>query len=263
MATKTKREQLVYQHAEKLSRALLENHSDIVRKWVGNNPGIYALYRGDQLYYVGLASSLTTRLQAHLRDIHKDSWDQFAIYLTIRDGHIRELEALLLRIARPEGNAVAGRPKGSVDLATRIRQEIIGKQRAERRILLGGLAPSRLPKSSNTGRSLSGLFPNGISIQATHKGAQCRARIRRDGKVRCDGQVFETLELATRHLAGSRTNPWVFWHVERGRGNWVKLEAVQRAGTPVVRYAKKRSKADLSSAAKKAWRTRRAKVNGR
>lgn len=263
MAIKSKRQQIVYQHAEKLSRALLESHSDIIRKWVGSNPGIYALYRGDRLYYVGLASSLTTRLKAHLRDSHKDSWDQFAIYLTIRDDHIRELEALLLRIARPEGNAVSGRPKGSVDLAKRIRQEIIGKQRTERKLLLGGLTASKSPKLAKERRSLAVLFPNGISIQATYKGAQCRARIRRDGKVRSDGQVFETLELATKHHAGSRTNPLTFWHVERGSGNWVKLEAIQRAGTPMVRYARKRSRSELSQAAKKAWRTRKSQESTR
>jgi hypothetical protein len=41
MAIKTRREQLVYQHAEELSRAPLEIHIDIVRKWVGSNPGIW------------------------------------------------------------------------------------------------------------------------------------------------------------------------------------------------------------------------------
>lgn len=44
MAIKRKREALVYQHLERVSRNLLVNHSDVVRKFIGRNSGIYALY---------------------------------------------------------------------------------------------------------------------------------------------------------------------------------------------------------------------------
>src|SRR5262249_16266584 len=94
-----KHEPLVHQHLEKVSRGLLERHPDVVRQFIGPNTGIYVLYKKKKLYYVGLATKLRNRLKAHVKNRHGNSWDSFSIYLTIKDQHLREIEALLLRIA--------------------------------------------------------------------------------------------------------------------------------------------------------------------
>ena len=94
----SKRAPLVCQHLENVSRDVLEQHQDIVRQYVRQRQGVYALYRRNKLYYVGLASNLRGRLAHHLRDRHHDSWDRFSVYLTIGDRHLRELESLILRI---------------------------------------------------------------------------------------------------------------------------------------------------------------------
>jgi type I restriction-modification system DNA methylase subunit len=39
----------------------------------GRRHGVYALYRGNRLYYVGLASNLRSRLNTHLRDRHANT----------------------------------------------------------------------------------------------------------------------------------------------------------------------------------------------
>ena len=70
-----------------------------MREFIGRNAGIYALFRKGRLYYVGLATALRSRLKAHIKNRHGNSWDSFSIYLTIKDQHMREIEALLLRIA--------------------------------------------------------------------------------------------------------------------------------------------------------------------
>ena len=49
---------LVTQYLENLSSDGLEQHSDIVRKFVSQRIGIYALYRRGKLYYTGLTSDL-------------------------------------------------------------------------------------------------------------------------------------------------------------------------------------------------------------
>ena len=67
---------LVCQHLERISRKALEVHQDIVRDYVRKRHGVYALYRKDRLYYVGLARNLRNRLHAHLRDRHGKSWDR-------------------------------------------------------------------------------------------------------------------------------------------------------------------------------------------
>ena len=44
-----KREPLVHQHLENVSRDLFEKHPDIVKQFIGRNAGIYALYKKDKI----------------------------------------------------------------------------------------------------------------------------------------------------------------------------------------------------------------------
>lgn len=85
---------LVSQYLENISRDALREYQPIIREFVRRRHGIYALYNRNKLYYVGLASNLRSRLKAHLRNRHEDSWDRFSIYLTLDNRHVRELESL-------------------------------------------------------------------------------------------------------------------------------------------------------------------------
>jgi len=104
-----RRGQLVVQHLEGMLRDVLDKYPDVVREFVRNRSGVYALYKGSRLHYVGLARNLRSRLQSHLKDRHARTWDRFSIYLTEGDEHLKELESLVLRIADPKGNRVTGR----------------------------------------------------------------------------------------------------------------------------------------------------------
>ena len=84
--------QLVCQFLEKVSSDVLIDYPDIIREYTKNRHGIYALYRKDRLYYVGLASNLRSRLKQHLKDAHRDKWDTFSLYITIDLNAIKELE---------------------------------------------------------------------------------------------------------------------------------------------------------------------------
>jgi len=72
---------LVCQYLENISRKALEKYQDIIKKYVRDRHGVYALYRKNKLYYVGLASNLRSRLRHHLRDRHADAWDSLASIL--------------------------------------------------------------------------------------------------------------------------------------------------------------------------------------
>ena len=98
-----RRDALVYALLEHVSRDLLERHPDVVPNFIGRNAGIYALYRKNRLYHVGLATALRGRLRAHGKNRHGGNWDSFSIYLTIKDQHLREIEAMMLRLASPSG----------------------------------------------------------------------------------------------------------------------------------------------------------------
>src|SRR4030065_148258 len=114
-----RRKPLVTQHLEKISRDALEKYQDIVKAFVRGRQGVYALYRGNKLYYVGLASNLRNRLRHHLRDRHGQAWDRFSVYLTIGDSHLKELEALILRIVKPPANKQKGKFISSEDIRGR------------------------------------------------------------------------------------------------------------------------------------------------
>jgi hypothetical protein len=83
-----KRIPLVCQHLENISRKGLEKYQDVIRAAVSRRHGVYALYKRNKLYYVGLAKDLRWRLKAHLNDRHGESWDRFSVYLTIGDQHL-------------------------------------------------------------------------------------------------------------------------------------------------------------------------------
>src|SRR3954463_5997996 len=104
-----RRAQLVCQQLENISSRVLEDYQDIIKQYIRGRNGVYALYNGDKLYYVGLATNLRGRLKQHLRDRHGKLWDRFSVYLTIGDHHIKEMESLLLRITRPVGNKQIGK----------------------------------------------------------------------------------------------------------------------------------------------------------
>ena len=102
----------------------MEEFQDIVREYVRGQQGVYALYRRDRLYYVGLASNLRGRLAQHVRDRHGRSWDRFSVYLTTDDSHMKELESLLLRVVRPPGNKVIGGFIKSENLKARFGRDV-------------------------------------------------------------------------------------------------------------------------------------------
>lgn len=229
-----KREALVHQHLENASRELLAKYPDVVRQFIGGNAGIYALYRRNKLYYVGLAKALRGRLRAHVRDRHGKSWDRFSIYLTIKDQHLREIEALLLRIARPRGTKQRGRLAQSKDMRRRIAQAIRDKQYSEVSSLFGrGTSPVKNAESESADSELIQLLPQGGRLRGTNKGKVFRARVRRNGKIRFNGRYYNSLTLAAVAAIHRPTNGWWFWQVERGRNNWVRLNKVRKAGTPI------------------------------
>jgi len=85
---------------------MLEDLQDIIK----TNCGIYALYNGNKLYRVGLASQLIKRVPSYLKSkTHKGKWNNFSVFIIKRQNYLKDLETLVLRIAKPEGNKVLGK----------------------------------------------------------------------------------------------------------------------------------------------------------
>jgi len=64
---------------------------------------VYALYRREKLYYVGLATNLRSRINQHLKDRHKGKWTHFSLYILRKTEHLRELYDIF---AKGQGDAI-------------------------------------------------------------------------------------------------------------------------------------------------------------
>lgn len=236
-AAKTKkRSQLVCQQLENLSSVVLEEYQDIIRQYIRGRNGVYALYKGERLYYVGLARNLRGRLKQHLRDRHRALWDRFSVYLTIGEHHIREMESLLLRILRPPGNKVAGKflrcenlnKKLARDIKTLQREtlaSILGEQRAA---VAGPDSADEQPVLAPYVAAIRGARLRGRRNRTRGHGKTviAKARVRKDGSIIVHGAIgrkFASPSMAAQHVLGHNANGWDFWQYERSPGEWVRL----------------------------------------
>jgi hypothetical protein len=158
---------LVIEHLEGISRTAIKRYPEFITEFARGKSGVYALYKGNDLYYVGLAKNLRSRLHGHVRDRHAEAWDHFSIYLTQGDEHLKELESLVLRIASPKGNRLMGKFVDSRDLLRVFRQRILNAQKRELADITLGEAP-RVSKD-RTDRRKRGEYDT-IVCPAHHEG---------------------------------------------------------------------------------------------
>lgn len=233
-----RRAQLVCQHLENVSRDLLQRYPDLFRELVKGRHGVYALYRGGRLYYVGLATNLRQRLNQHLRDRHAQTWDRFGLYLTIGDRHLREIESLLIHISRPRGNRVKPGFARSQNLRPDLRRRITVRQREEVKDLFNG-GPRKAKKAArkktrkaakDEGRwpALADYVTRGFPIRFRFKRRLHTARVRKDGSISYEGKVFPTASAAARAVTGKASNGWKAWQYERAPGDWVPLDELRK-----------------------------------
>ena len=158
------------------------------------------------------------------------------MYLTIQDGHIRELESLALRILKPVGNRVGGKFARAENLRTRLAREIRELERGRLREIMGTQPRSKPIKAVRKARKVAGTpvlakYANRPArLRRRYKGKLLTARVRPDGSIRFAGEVFNSPSLAA-HAAVDRKRPvngWLFWTYERAPGDWVRLDQLRK-----------------------------------
>ena len=87
-----------------------------LRELLRGYAGIYALYKGERLYYVGLARNLHGRVKWHLKDRHAGKWDYFKIFRIQKVRYLKDIETLIHHIAETKGNRAKGRVPKDADL---------------------------------------------------------------------------------------------------------------------------------------------------
>jgi len=241
----TKKNSLVCQYLENISRNALEKYQDIIKKYVSDRNGVYALYRKNKLYYVGLASNLRSRLRHHLTDRHAGVWDSFSVYLTIGGQHLHELETLLLRIIDRKGNKQRGKFGKAEDLKRKFRRELKKAQSEELEKLFCHESEKTKsvkdlePDKTKTKKSVLSPFVNRrFHIRFRYKGRLYIAHVRRDGSItfakesaeasRLQGKVYFSPSSAAKAVTKHGMNGWAVWTYERAPGDWVSLNELRK-----------------------------------
>lgn len=223
-----KNHHLVIEHLENNGAEVFEKYAPVITRFVDRRNGIYALYKGEALYYVGLASNLKGRVKQHLSDRHAHKWDRFSVYLTPGDRYMRELESLLLRITPTKGNKVKGKLAGSRDLKRELQQNIKELQRMELSGLLGNKQAAAKPKrrapKKNTALPMAERL---VFLKREYKGKLYRATWRRNGTVKLNGEIFDSLSAAGRAVTKRGTNGWSFWMARNEDREWVRLDRLK------------------------------------
>lgn len=224
--------QLVCQYLENISRRALGEHQHIIKEYIRRRHGVYALYRKDKLYYIGLATNFLTRLKQHLKDRHANTWDRFSVYLTINDEHLKELESLVLRIAFPTGNIQKGKFAKADDLQRKFRKQIIEYQRVEldnifatknrheafkKRIAEEGKDPMLAPYTKKP-----------LNIIFKYKNKIFSAKVKSDGSIRFRGNIYNSPSLAAVAAVKKPRNGWFSWKYQRSPGEWVFIDELRR-----------------------------------
>lgn len=233
----SRRHGLVLGYLERISSAVFSDFPKQLTGLVGRQHGVYALYKGDKLYYVGLASNLRGRIKNHLRDRHQGKWDRFSLYLVHETDHVKELESLALRIAEPKGNRFGGRFVDAVNLGPQLRDGLDVEHNKRVSDIFG---PTRRRQVLQTKHAHAGvgkrgsppLAPHahgGFPVMREYKGVVYKAQVLADGRVRYNGATYNAPSTAGCVVRGGKhTNGWRFWKFQNARGEWISLDVLRK-----------------------------------
>jgi len=106
---------------------LLPKYKEVIK----DSSGIYSLYKGKKLYYVGIAQNLLRRVEWHTKDKHKNRWDKVSFFVIDKHRYSKDIETVILRIADPSGNGTRGKFEKHYEL-----QDKLNKIRREMKDLI-------------------------------------------------------------------------------------------------------------------------------
>jgi hypothetical protein len=223
MAKKVSQKGLITHSLEKVSGRIFTSHSSLITKLIEGRSGVYALYNGDKLYYVGKATELRRRLAHHLRDKHVSKWTHFSFYVVKDAQHIGQIESMLISIAQPKGNNVQPRDIDSKTLYRELDNLLKEQHHEERKGLLSSQHKTS-KKKLITERTLEGLVNKRTTIQRNYKGVIHKAVLRPSGTITYKSLSYSSSSAAAKKVQnGRRANGWAFWSIKNSKGEWVKL----------------------------------------
>jgi len=226
---------IVIGHLEKVSSTVFDQYRKQITGMIKGNYGVYALYRRSKLYYIGLATDFRKRINQHLKDKHKGKWNYFSLYLIRKIDHLREVEALLVRIAEPGGNKQKGKLKRSKNLRPQLKRLLTEDTKRVIEEILGGETKQKKKRKKLTGRAkavnrpLKGLLRNYQRIYANYKGKEFKAKVLPSGSVKFNDKIYDSPSGAAKNIIErGAVNGWNFWKYKDKSGNLVPLKKLRK-----------------------------------
>ena len=111
--------------SEILESSIFAEH---LQKMMRRYAGIYALYKGERIYYIGQTKDHLGRLKWQLKDRHAGKWDCFKIFRIRRVRYLKDIETLIHHLVETPGNRVKGRVPKDADL-NRILRNVLAEHK--------------------------------------------------------------------------------------------------------------------------------------
>jgi hypothetical protein len=134
---KARKGALIKGMTSKLPSKIIDNpvFKKVLKEIMKRYSGIYALYRKDRLYYIGLTTNLFGRIKDHLQDRHAGKWDKFAIFRIRRVDYLKDIETLITQLVHPRGNLTKGKVPRTADLTHILRSKCKGPYKEVKEIM--------------------------------------------------------------------------------------------------------------------------------
>lgn len=201
---------IITKKLQNIGISALENYSFLLTELIAEQPGIYALYKGNDLYYIGKAVDLKRRLSQHLKDRHHKKWDKFSLFIVNNEKHIGDLESLLVTVCEPKGNRQHPRGK-AVSLESDFRKRIDVYRQEQDALLFGR-------KKGVSSRKV-------IPLETVYKGKKYTAKLLSNGNISFNRQIFSSPSAAGRFITGKvSNNGLLFWKSKDKKGKLVSLK---------------------------------------
>ncbi len=220
---------MIIDRLENVSKTLFKKHYSLITDLIGNSSGVYALYDGNELYYVGKSVDLKRRVRHHLRDRHGASWTHFSLYLIRKVDYVDEIESLLVSIVNPRGNRTVPKGRTKNMLEKKLKGMVKQKQGQEFEEMFGG---RRTRKKSTTRqislmkRQLQGIVSRRTVLYRTYKEKEYKAILTPEGIIIRGNRFFNSPTAAAKTIIDRPTktvNGWTFWYLKDSKGDWVRL----------------------------------------
>ena len=189
---------------------VLVNFKEALINKIGSKSGIYALHKGNKIYYVGKATKLKSRIRHHLKDRHEGLWDAFSLYVIENRRIVPELEKILISLIRPEGNKL--NYERELRIAKKeLKKEIIVLQNEELEALFDNEKKERR-KRLTTSKSFRNSRNKAVKLQKIYGGKKYNAKLLANGKVKYKNKIYNSHTAVAKIITKRKTiNGRYFW----------------------------------------------------